>query len=162
MAVSTYYIDAHGGVTDASANWTNDANAFDGNTATYAIPASNCDGSSGYLQGSGSNAPGSGGAISQVRVRVFDARSFSPITINATADIYDSATLLGTATGGLNAYGSFVTLDAPSGGWDWTKLQNLIARGYGEANRRLARIELEVTYADSAGTTKNLTLLGVG
>lgn len=100
--VATYYFDASdSGPTDASAGWTNDANAFDGSTATDAYG----DGTSGrYLIAGGTTAPTSGANITQVRIRVG-----------------------GIPTGGF-VYSSYITLTVPFGGWTWAKVNDLVVR----------------------------------
>ena len=97
-----YYFDASdSGPTDLSSGWGNDANAFDGSPTTIAFAS----GTSGqFLTAGGTNAPNSGLTIGLVRIRVG-----------------------ATDMSGFRYY-SYVTLNRPSGGWDWTKLSGLVIR----------------------------------
>lgn len=157
MPVATYYFDASdGGPTDPSAVWTNDANAFDGSTATEATTGTRSTVlNTNDLQGTGTNAPASGGTVLSVRARAYILTNAAPST--SAAVIYTSAygELLGTVSGlttDINAYTGYVTLSAPTGDWDWTKLGSLavslrksqvVAGSLG-----FARVEIEVTYID--------------
>jgi hypothetical protein len=100
--VNTYYFNASdSGPTDSSNAWTNDANAFDGNTGT----AATCSTDGTVLSGAGTTAPTSGGAISRVRARIYSELS----------------------GGGGAGWGSYSTLSTPSGGWTWQKVNDLSA-----------------------------------
>jgi hypothetical protein len=91
-------------ILDPNGVWTDDANAFDGSTATAATIPYNTEGSttSNYLYGKGTTAPSTGASITQVRARLDDG----------------------------TGYGSYVTLSAPTGGWTWTKVQDLSVYTY--------------------------------
>lgn len=102
MAVDTYYFDASdAGPTDVSTQYTDDANAFDGSTVTFAFNT----GEDYFLNGTGTDAPTSGDAISQVRARAY---------LGSSLDAGD--------------WSSYVVLSEPSGGWDWTKVNDLEVR----------------------------------
>lgn len=163
MAVDTFYFDGHTSITDPNTNWTDDANAFDGSASTYATSSSDGTSSSNYLQGIGTNASGITDNITQVRVRL------------------GAYSLLDAGTG----YTAYDILDAPSGGWTQTAVQNLETRiwrtggGTGFANFAVyesgdaggtslgggtisffsydspAIVEVEVTYTESTGNTSN-------
>lgn len=98
---ATYYINASdSGPTDAGSNWTNDANAFDGNLATSA--STTALGNADTLVAGGTNAPILSYTISQVRARIYaSANNVSGL------------------------FGSYVTLTTPSGGWTWQKVNDL-------------------------------------
>lgn len=101
--VNTYFFNASdAGPVDPDANWTNDANAVDGSTATTATSAAVGSKTSKYLGFDGTDAPISGPAISQVRVRRHNG----------------------------TIWGSYVTLTAPGGSWTWQKVSDLEARSW--------------------------------
>ena len=153
MPVATYYFDASdNGPTDNDAAWTNDANAFDGSTTTFAsasaggsLPDVN------VLGGGGTNAPSIGGTISQVRARIYATNGLGPV---ARATIYTDAlaqslgSIDSTAAGLGTGWGDFTTLSTPTGGWDWSILQALEALIYTDTNNNVYRVEVEVTYTD--------------
>lgn len=163
--VDIYYIDASDlGPNDDDSVWTNEANAVDGATGTYATcntpnfiagePAAS------ELRADGTNAPSSGDTITQVRIR----------NHNGTG------------------WGSYVTLSAPSGGWTWAKVQGLESFTEGESlsstivsflyadgdfggtilgscsvstvsgEYRLSKIEIEVTSSAATGTNIQLNI----
>ncbi len=150
--VSTYYLDgSDAGVTDPAGAWTDDANAFDGSTATIASTSAPTGSlSSRFLKAEGTNAPAAGGAITQVRARVYAVNSGDS---SGGAGIYTDGLgeLLGTpfhdvAFAGWNSY---VTLSAPSGGWTWAKIQALETKIYYDnldsGSTGVSRVEIEVT-----------------
>jgi hypothetical protein len=160
MPVDTYYFDGHTSITDANNVWSNDANAFDGNTTDSATTTSGGSSDVRNLIGTGTTAPTSGGNITQVRARLFaNADTSQAFHDLVQADIKDGSTSLGTPIGANNAtaaFGSYVTLSAPSGGWTWTKVNGLIA----DIKRQTAiggnatgayKVEIEVT-SDAAGS----------
>lgn len=142
VKTETFYFN--GTITDPNSVWTDDANAFDGSTATLANVVTAGSVSANYLQGVGTNAPAHGGVITQVRVRNY---SSSGTSINSA--VYDSTLLLGTANPppSIEGYGGYITLAAPVGGWTWTKLQGLTVKNYSDSgfSKNLRIIELEVT-----------------
>jgi len=154
--MATYYFDgSDAGATDPNAVFTNDANAFDGNTATNATTSTIGSVSSNYLMAEGTNAPASGSPIERVIARVFGTYSGANFAvINAAIYTDGLGTLLGTPStdGNFGAkYGGYVTLAEPSGGWSWTIIQALEVKIYesasGAASLDVARVELEVFFA---------------
>lgn len=105
MATSTYYFDASdAAITDPLADWTNDANAADGSTATSASSASILTDTAKYIQIEGTNFPDSSGIVTRVRARLY----------------------IGTS----GSYSNYVTLTAPTGGWTTAQVQGLETRSY--------------------------------
>ena len=117
--MATYYFDGSDGVTDSDGVWTDDANAYDNNTATTAYTSTAGTSSSNYLEVDGTNAPASGGVIVAVKARLY----------------------------GQNGWSSYITLSAPSGGWDWTKVQALSVRAWSFG------VGVATSYAVYDGTT---------
>lgn len=152
---ATYYFDgSDAAASDPDAGWTNDANAFDGSTTTYA-DTSQDGGSSLYnLFAEGTDAPASGGTITSVRARVWAYRGGPGSSIQA--DIYTDglAELLGSPTASSStaggAWGSYTSLSTPTGGWTWAKVQALECNAWpnNAINNlmELYRVEVEVTY----------------
>jgi len=99
MAVVTYYFDGHTSITDTGASWTNDANAFDGSTSTFASSTSG--GTSLVGQGTNSSLPPNV-TVTQVRARTFGFIAGDPVA----------------------TWGPYVVLSAPTGGWE-SNLPNL-------------------------------------
>lgn len=144
MAVNSYRFDAHNGYSDPSFRWENGEKAFDGainlsstspvEHATYSDISTSTK-TSGYLEGSGTAAPmnnGFIGDITQVRVRMVGTYKAKAYTMSGT--VYSGAAELGTcsATNGTPAaWGSYVTLTAPTGGWSWQKVRDLKVRFWG-------------------------------
>lgn len=148
MAVDTYYFDvSDAGPTDIDGAFTNDANAFDGSTSTSASTSSVGTTDENYLRGDGTNAPASGGTISQVRARLYATSSSG----TRSATIYTSTNeSIGTATqtSAVASWGSYTTLSTPTGGWDWSKVQSLYVKLYGSDvsfPNFFYRAEIEVT-----------------
>jgi len=104
--VNTYYFDeSDEGVTDPNNVWTNDANAFDSDAtpSTYASTSTVGSVSSNYLKAEGTSAPSSATTtITQVRARMY----------------------------GRSGWGSYLTLTAPTGGWDWGHVAALEIKCY--------------------------------
>jgi len=154
---TTYYFDAHNGYVDDWTAWSFESGAFNGNTSSLATtgwPSS----SYGYgdLRGKGTDAPTSGSTISTVRARAFGG------TVAANDPVYSEiytdpfSEHLGTAIAPTDeSWGEYVSLSTPTGGWNWTKLNNLnvsIYKPLGENSfGAISRIELEVT--TSVGST---------
>lgn len=101
---SIYRFDGHDGITDSDAEWFSDSQAFDGSgTSTYAWTQVAGNNGVNFLHGQGTSAPTSNtSSITQVRFRVY-----------------------GSQNGSSAAWGGWVTIPAPSGGWTWTKLSNI-------------------------------------
>lgn len=152
VGTSTYHFDASdAGPIDAGADWTNDASAFDGSVSTSATTTI----SGATLKGEGTNAPGSGGTISQVRARIYGSTSASIagvlegyIRTDGAAELLGLPTINGTSVAA--SYSSYVTLSTPSGGWTWAKIQSLeltfVSDGSGVSSIQAYRAEIEVTH----------------
>lgn len=150
MATDTYYFDTSvAGPTDPNNAWTEDFRAFNGSTAdnTYA----NVYGSSNYLSGTGTTAPGSGNLITKVEVRLYGHSGNVP---NIEGEIYNGAERLDNGDFennrvGSAGWGSLVELNAPaSGGWTWAKIQTLEVRFYRTGMPGISsvrKIEIKVT-----------------
>lgn len=151
MATFTYYFDGSDTpASDGGSDWSNVTNADDGSTSTA---ASTTAGDSSFLSIGGTNAPSSGGAITQVRVRAYGAYEGN---VNDYIDIHTDG--LGEFLAGfyINVaftpdWSSYTTLSTPTGGWTWAKVQALEARVYtssigpGPYSMDVRRIEIEVT-----------------
>lgn len=157
MAVDTYYFDtSDGGPTDTDGVFTNDANAFDGNTGTSSTTGGQGSTSSNFLMGEGTDAPSAGLTITQVRARIYGGSPVSEIPMTATIFSDALAESLGvvvsSTTGG---YGSYTTLSTPTGGWTWAGLQALEVKIYkntaSAGSTTVSRVEIEVT-SDASGT----------
>lgn len=109
MPVVTYYFDgSDAGASDPNGVWTDDANAFDGNTATFATTGDNTGSvSTNYLFAAGTDAPSSIDEITLVRARVH----------------YND-------NGGAGVWSSYRTIPAPTGGWTFSVLQSLEIKIY--------------------------------
>ena len=136
--VNTYYFDvSDAGPTDPEAVWTNDTNAFDGDTGTSASTSTNGSATANELFGEGTNAPATNGEIVQVQARVYA----------------DDA-------GVAASYGNYTILSTPTGGWTWAKVQALEVAIYKIFTGLNNRIVIDV-FTDSRGenlgqTSRNL------
>jgi len=155
---ATYYFNT-ATPDDPDSNWINDSYAFDGSTSTGANAIDFGTEGVGYLGGGGTNAPASGGLISQVRARMYVFSDCIPSYCDMFGDIYDGATALGDISvlgEGYAYWGNYTNLSAPTGGWTWAKLQTLYFKGWVDNNGAafnggvIYRIEIEVT--SSGGT----------
>ena len=128
---TTVYFDGSISITDAKNIWTNDANAFNGNTTTFATAGGTQGVNSGALVGAGtSGSINSGSIILSVRARLYGG---------------------GLAT---RAWGSWVTLTAPTGGWTSANIKSLETRLYNDLTPSLdARVQAMIT---TAGNAENL------
>jgi hypothetical protein len=159
-AVATYYLDASdAAISDPNSVWSNDANAFNGNTTDSASTATTGSTLSNFLLGEGTNAPTSGGTITQVRARVYALNGGdTPGTTSAVIYSNGLGELLGTATRigslGVAGYGNYITLNTPSGGWTWQKVNDLETKIYlsggEEPSSNVYKVEVEVTFNNSA------------
>ena len=135
--LTTIYFDGSISITDARNAWTNDANAFNGNTTTFATAGGTQGPNSGALVGAGtSGSISSGSTILSVRARLYG--------------------------GGLTtrSWGSWVTLAAPTGGWTPANVKSLETRMYNDLTPSLtARIQAMIT---TAGNAENLGTVEAG
>lgn len=106
--MATYYFDGSDAVaTDPNAVWTNETNADDGDTGTFADTTTAGSTSSNYLMIEGTNAPASGDPIATVRARLYwDSNSDAP------------------------QWSTYSTLTTATGGWTWDKVQALEVKIY--------------------------------
>jgi len=152
MATATYYFDGNLEKTATAGSWSDLNDGFDGDIATNtSINVS----STSKIEARGTNSGASLGGISQVKARIY-ARSGSDFTgITAQIKIANSSgeSLGNPQQGAFNnlGWGDYVTLNTPTGDWDWTKLNQLFVEifnfGNDNGTARLAKIELEVTYS---------------
>lgn len=139
MATATYYFDGHVSISDPDNNWTNDSNAFNGNTANYAEGANSGTSSTNELYGAGTTCPTTGGTITQVRIRVYRAAQ------------------------GLSAgWTSYYTLSTPSGGFSWDLLSKLECLLYAENDGFGGHILRSVFYTEGQGESLLTQNLGSG
>lgn len=156
---NTYYFNASdAAVSDPNAAWASDANAFDGSTTNSALTTIAGSDSSNYLMAEGTNAPTSGNAIASVMARVYASNTNGPTT---NAKIYTDglAEVLGIATNDSvsAAWGSYVTLSTPSGGWTWQKVNDLEVKLYmtgGTGGPSVTVAKVEVKVVESSEFTK--------
>ena len=136
-ALTTLYFDGSISVTDANNAWTNDANAFNGNTTTFATAGGTQGVNSGALVGAGtSGSISSGSTILSVRARLYGG-GFTTRT-----------------------WGSWVTLTAPTGGWTSANIKSLETRIYNDLTPSLtARLKARIT---TAGNAENLGTVEAG
>ena len=167
--VATYYFDGSDATaTDPGAVWTNDANAFDGLTSTSASVNTTGSTASNFLLAEGTNAPITGGAISQVLARVYATTTSGEINPTMRAAIYTNALgeLLGTPVKtGAEGWGSYTALSTPSGGWTWQKVNDLEVKlyrdlGFDPLTSNAFRVEIEVTSIPQVSTTPTLEFTG--
>ena len=158
----TYYSDvSDGGPTDQGGDpgaWTNDANAFDGSTATSAYTSSAGSTSTNYLMAEGTNAPSSGSSITNAYIRIYGYVA-SGDTLKATVYTDGLAQELGTCqlTVTSAGWGSYAALSTPSGGWTWVKAQALEVKIYKEGTAGTAyayRVDIPV-FTNSYTLTNN-------
>lgn len=136
-ALTTVYFDGSISVTDPRNAWTNDANAFNGDTTTFATAGGTQGPNSGALVGAGTSwSIGSGSIILSVRARLYG--------------------------GGLTTrtWGPWVTLTTPTGGWTSANIKSLETRIYTDLTPSLAgRAKARIT---TAGNAENLGTVEAG
>ena len=128
-----YFFDtSDAGPTDPGAAWSNDANAFDGDSATSAVTTTSGSSGSNYLEGEGTEAPASDGptlANATISLAIHMAGGGTctagfRVTTNAAAETLVDSTF---AINGSNLIHR-VALSLPSGGWTYAKIQALEIR----------------------------------
>ncbi len=131
--VSYYHFDASdNGPTDPNGVWSDDSYAFDSDIVSSAISTTGGDINSNYLLGGGTNADIKQTTISKVECRI--ASSVDNSNDSIVAKIYTDglgellATISETSLGW--SYTLWESLDIPSGGWTWEKVQALEAKIY--------------------------------
>jgi hypothetical protein len=142
---------------DPNSVWTSDAYAFDTDNTTYAVTSTSGGVDSNYLFGGGSSVAGAG-TISQVQVRIKGRVQAETDYVYGAVYTDGLGELLGTASynGILPGWGNYVTLNAPSGGWDWTKVAALevkfyLVRGALAYYGRIYDSDILVTYTATVG-----------
>lgn len=166
MSVNTFYFDASdGGPTDPNSVWTDDANAFNGNTTDFATTQTVGTSSANYLMAEGTNAVSSSEIIHHVRARVY-GESTGATAVNAFIYTDSLAEFLGEAfASGSAGYGSYSMLAVPSGGWTWAKIQALetkiIKVGQGPPTvGNIYKVEIEVSsgpYIEGISTIQGIS-----
>ena len=136
-ALTTVYFDGSLGITDANNAWTNDADAFNGGTTTFATGSGTGTPNGGALVGAGtSGSIGSGSIILSVRARLYG--------------------------GGITTrtWGPWITLTAPTGGWTSANIKSLETRIYNNlAPSFISRVKARIT---TAGNAENLGTVEAG
>ncbi len=125
-----YLFDASDSISDPSSVWTDDGNVFikvplnSGQTGTQGSSSSN------YLEGGGTDAPGSGETINSVSITVFASATAGTPTLGIRVTTDAAAETLLDTTQVVNTTNTlyFFTLTTPSGGWTYAKLQAIEIR----------------------------------
>ena len=126
----TYYFDGTvTPATDPNSMWDSDSLAFNGNPDDCAT-ITNASSGSDALWAEGTNAPTSGDTILSVQARTLGATNGNP----SLPEMYTMVSYSGTTLGWVGTiidtpahWGEYSIIDAPSGGWTWTKAHNLAA-----------------------------------
>lgn len=148
---ATYAINGSVSITDTGNSWTNDANAFDGNTGTAATPTATTN----QLRGLGTTAPASNTqTIASVQFRVFLSSGNSSLL--RALFLYNSADQINpgsdfsanTAAG----WSQYFTITPPAGGWTWT-----ILSGVGAAFTMITGTICSVFESEILVTYQNIT-----
>ncbi len=168
MAINTYYFDASdAGPTDPDANWANDANAFDGLTTTLATATLVGDTTTKYLMGEGTNAPSSSqDGIYVVKARIYSKPGYygqenAAIYTDGLGELLGTCVNLTDIPGG--AWGAYLTLTTPSGGWTWDKLSKLETKIYcTNVAGAVYRVEILVSDGGLPGNIGRSLMVGDG
>lgn len=152
-SVDTYYFDgSDAAALDEGSDWSNVTNFDDGDIDTDASVTKA--GSTSTLKIEGTNAPSSGGTITQVRARIYGFTTDDDIRCSIYTD--GLAETIGSGSAAFlpstEGWSNYDTLTTPTGGWSWAKLQALEARLiYNSGNpvasgtSQASRVEIEVT-----------------
>ena len=125
---TTYYFNASvSGPTDTNGNFSNDASAFDADTATFANATAIT--TNGGLGAIGTNAPASGDTIVLVEARNHSYQTSGDASWQ-NGIRYDSGAILwnGRNDNEGEKTEAWSDVTAPTGGWTWNKVQNLETR----------------------------------
>jgi hypothetical protein len=153
-AVTDYYFDSS--TSDPDSAWTNEANAIDGLTTTYAETTSLGAVSTNELQINDNSSPASGGPISQVRGRMYSAIDATSGGLSTLFVLPDRTNQGATNFGTVPDWSSYVTF---SGDWTWADVNVINAFTYvGDIGQtltyaRLYKVELEVTTTGGLSAT---------
>lgn len=167
-AVKNYYFDgSDAAASDPGGVWSNPNFAFNGDLTSFSNTSTFGDENTNYLMAEGTNAPDTGGTISQVRARLYAGVDDNQGS-GMTAKIYSDGLLENLAT--IEnfelpaAWGSYYTLNTPTGGWTWPKIQALEVKAFvpnvGQTliSADVYKLELEVsTPADPIRAIKSLS-----
>ena len=128
---SFYFDGSDAAVTDPNNAWTNDSNLTDTIETSLASCGAVGSASSNYLMVEGTNAPGSGKVIAQVKTRNYSNQTGdSTGQVNVYTDSLGELlgfSILDSFTTGWSPYS---TLSTPSGGWTWAKVQALEIKAF--------------------------------
>ena len=157
--VSCYFDGSDVAATDAGTDWTNVTNTDDGSTGTtgtWVISSPSIV----TIEGT-SYSPVAGTDVVSVRARIYGSSVLNP----AKCYIYEDggSTLIGDLTfSGALAYSAYIDLDEHSGGWSNAKVQALEVQldGVTSSSGSVARVDLEVTYADISSAIEHATWNG--
>ncbi|MFS4438594.1 LamG-like jellyroll fold domain-containing protein [Paracoccaceae bacterium GXU_MW_L88] len=156
MAVEIFYFDGHISSTFGS-GWFNTTNVFDGNEATLTENTS----TRSSISFEGVNCPTTGGEISQVRVRAYTYQDGEHSVVSYVKSGGEAVSpSLGADYTGLWAsdstpvWDTWRVMDEPSGGWSWTKVNELRFEGFSyegapfgnDFQWGVGKVEVEVTY----------------
>lgn len=125
-----YFLDASDdAVTDPDSKWTNEANIFDTSVTTTGTGATSGSSSSNFTFAGGTNAPGSGGTITGVYVRVRASAASGTLNVGLwTNGLGESLGTYSFAMRSTTEYKDWQLVTAPTGGWTWAKVQELEAK----------------------------------
>lgn len=171
-SIETYFFDGSDGPpVDPDSVWTNDTNAEDGSTSTFAHTTSTGLPSSNELQLNGTNTPSGVGdqQIKSVRFRIFGV-TLAGGRINSEIRLDGGGEEVGNPVNEEDptpAWGPFIDATKPTGGWTFTKLQGLEVKfwediGNGSDETRVYRVEVEVTLHTWLEETADPDLPNVG
>lgn len=139
---------------DAQGVWTNDSDAFDGGTTTFATTTTTGSKITNFLHGSGLYVLSfGGGVISKVELYMYGYSTTANSTLYGTAYTEGLAEELGTVSinSDTGVDSSYVELLEPSGGWSSHMIGTLEAKIYatidGSDIAYAGRIEVRVTYS---------------
>ena len=162
---TTYHFDASdAGPTDEGTVWTDDANAFDGDTGTLAFTTTPGSSSTNRLLGEGTNAPASGGTITSVFVRIFAGRGAGTasdlgVFIREADDTVRIGTTITLET--IAVWSDWEDVGVHTGGWTWAKVQAIktdIFLSAGDDRAEVHRIEIFVSHDQGKELIKNFRI----
>lgn len=155
-----YYFDASDdAVSDPDNKWINEDKIVDSDYSDdlYGYTSTAGSTSSNFVFAGGTNAPASGGSVTQVCARTRSLPAGSGTDLE-TAIYSDSlAELLGTVVDvgdhGSIATTKWIVLNAPSGGWTWEKVSALEFKGYQTGGGTSYLIWVQIYVVGTAGAT---------
>ena len=145
----------NGSATDPGTVWTNDSNISDASLTTSATVATNGSVSSNYLQVDGTGAPGSGSTIRGVYARFYadtlssTAEGRVAISTDTWAEVLVTISQSTTTT---DSWTTWTELTVPTGGWTYSKVQNLECRAWRDSGSGTFRIYMvQIAVVTDAG-----------